>query len=66
MKYNLKYYINNVVDKPWNNHLLLAIFVYTEKNLDVRTIEKYISTINPRLSDLFQYFNLTEMERSEY
>lgn len=58
---NLKYYVKNVADKPWCNHLLLTIFVYKEKNLDVRTIKTLLSTINPRLSDLFQYFNLTEL-----
>lgn len=34
----LKYYINNVVDKPWNNHLFLVMLVYREKNVDVETI----------------------------
>ena len=32
---NLKYYINQVVDKPWNNHLLLAMLIYADKNSDV-------------------------------
>ncbi|MDD9311561.1 site-specific integrase [Cytobacillus firmus] len=57
----LKYYINNVVDKPWNNHLFLIMLVYVEKNSDVRTILEVIKVLNPRLRDLFDYFRLTEM-----
>ncbi|MGG3471588.1 tyrosine-type recombinase/integrase [Neobacillus pocheonensis] len=60
---NLKFYIKNVVDKPWNNHLLLAMLVYTEKNLDVITINQSIKIINPRLRNLFEYFDLIEFER---
>ncbi|HHT7007656.1 MULTISPECIES: site-specific integrase [Bacillus cereus group] len=57
----LKYYINHVVDKPWNNHIFLIMIVYKEKNLDVKTIEKTINVINLRLRNLFDYFHLTEM-----
>lgn len=57
----LKYYINYVVDKPWNNHIFLIMMVYKEKNLDVKTIEKIINIINSRLRNLFDYFHLTEM-----
>ncbi|MBM7633990.1 tyrosine-type recombinase/integrase [Geomicrobium sediminis] len=58
----LKYYINKVVDKPWNNHMFLAIIVYFEKNTDVRTIYKVLADINPRLCNLFKYFHLTKMK----
>ena len=41
------------------------ILVCKEKNLDVRTTKNLIRTINPRLSDLFDYFQLTEMSDSD-
>ncbi|WP_378937332.1 hypothetical protein [Metabacillus herbersteinensis] len=58
----LKYYINNVVDKPWNNHLFFALLVYREKNVDVQTNYNVVRIISTRLSNLFEYFYLTEME----
>lgn len=58
----LKYYINNVVDKPWNNHIFLAMLVYTEKKLDVKTITDLLKTLNVRLRGLFEYFNLTQLK----
>lgn len=58
---NLKYYIRQVADKPWNNHLLLAVLVYADKNLDVKTIRELTKTINPRLRNIFKAFNLKEI-----
>ncbi|PEP12644.1 integrase [Bacillus pseudomycoides] len=58
----LKYYINKMVDKPWNNHLFLALLVFKERNLNVETIVTMIQHINSRLRDLFIYFNLTDWE----
>ncbi len=58
----LKYYVNKAVDKPWNNHLFLAMLVYTEKNVDVMTIYYLVFIISKRLNDLFKYFHLTKME----
>ena len=59
---NLNYYINQVVDKPWNNYVLFAIFVYGDNNLDPETINNICWTINPRLNNLFKFFHLTEMK----
>lgn len=58
---NLKYFINQVIDKPWNNHLLLIIFVYTDKNSDVRSIKNTMLYLNPRLNNLFDVFYLDKM-----
>lgn len=57
----LKYYINNVVDKPWNNHIFLVMIAYRERNADVGTIVHVIRSVHPRLRDLFDYFHLTRM-----
>lgn len=58
---NMNYYIRNIVDKPWNNHLFLLILVYSDKNADVVTINNLIGTISPRLNDLFDVFHLRSM-----
>ncbi|ASS97561.1 site-specific integrase [Peribacillus simplex] len=58
----LKYFINNVVDKPWKDHLFLLMLFYREKNSNVRYIYRIVATINRRLSHLFEYYHLTEME----
>lgn len=58
----LKFYINNTIDKPWNNHLFLAMLVCTEKNLDFASIHLMVSIINSRLIDLFTLYNLTELQ----
>ncbi|WP_420792436.1 site-specific integrase [Bacillus cereus] len=60
-KINLKYFLNHVAYKPWNNHLLLAIYVYADKNSDERTIRNLMLQINPRLTDLFNVFHLSKM-----
>ncbi|WP_420488300.1 site-specific integrase [Gottfriedia acidiceleris] len=57
----MNYYIRNVVDKPWNNHLILSILIYTDGNSDVRTIEHLINLMNPRLIDLFNVFHFNKM-----
>ncbi|WP_410255504.1 site-specific integrase [Bacillus cereus] len=58
----LKYYIKNVIDKPWNNHLFLAMLVYVEKNVDVATVVSVLQKINSRLRDLFDYFKLSDIQ----
>ncbi|QED50013.1 site-specific integrase [Cytobacillus dafuensis] len=58
---NMKYYIHNVVDKPWNNHLLLVIYVYSDNNADVGTIYNVIGNIHSRLKDIFDVFQLENM-----
>jgi hypothetical protein len=57
----LKYFVNQVRDKPWNNHLLLGMLVYTNKNADVSTILNIIITINSRLKNFFEFFQLKDM-----
>jgi hypothetical protein len=55
---NLNYYLNQLVDMPWNDHLLLSILVYADTNVDVKTINNVISGIHPRLNDIFGVFQL--------
>ena len=58
---NLQYFINQIIDKPWNNHLLLTIFVYTDRNSDVQSTKKILEVLNSRLKNLFDVFHLDYM-----
>nr|WP_318241030.1 site-specific integrase [Ureibacillus galli] len=60
---NMNYYIRNVVDKPWNNHLLLSVLVYTDKKADVRSISILIENLNPRFNNLFEVFQLNNITK---
>lgn len=59
---NLNHYIRNIAEKPWNNHLLLAIYVDVDKNLDVQTIRKSMGIIHSRLNNIFESFHLNSMK----
>lgn len=58
----LKYYINQVLEKPWNNHLLLTLLVYADKNSDARTIYNIILNLNPRIANIVEFFEFTEFD----
>ncbi len=58
---NLNYYIRYIAEKPWNNHLLLALYVYVDKNLDVGTISNVSTIMHVRLNDIFKSFHLLNM-----
>ncbi|PES74617.1 integrase [Bacillus cereus] len=55
---NLKYFVNRVLDKPWNNHLLFGILVHADRNIDVATIHNVAKDNNARLKNLFDFFQL--------
>ncbi|MDH4616591.1 site-specific integrase [Brevibacillus sp. AY1] len=57
---NIQYFINNVIDMPWCNHFLLAVFIQTDRNLDPRTIGK-LFRIQPRMKELFQIYSIPTM-----
>lgn len=59
---SLKNYFRQVIDKPWNNHLLLAALINTDKNLDARYIFEITKNINIRLKNLFEDFHLIDMK----
>jgi len=58
---NLNYFINEVLDKPWNNHMFLSMMVYADRNTDVRTITSVMVKTHPRLKELFNLFLLKDM-----
>ncbi|MDA1538311.1 site-specific integrase [Bacillus cereus group sp. TH244-1LC] len=57
----LKYFINNCIDKPWINHLLLVILTSVDRNLYAQTLRTLIHSTHPRLNDIFRAFNLNKM-----
>lgn len=59
---NLNYYIRNVAEKPWNNHILLCILVYSDNNADVKTISTLLAILHPRFKNLFEVFQLISMK----
>lgn len=59
----LNYYVRQVLDKPWNNHLYLVMLVGVEKNLGPQTINDHIITPNARMKDLFEHYHLTEFHQ---
>ncbi|MCM3342572.1 hypothetical protein M3650_29105 [Paenibacillus sp. MER TA 81-3] len=58
---NIKYFINQIMDMPWCNHLLLYMLVNTDRNLDPRSIELHLQSIHSRMRDLFQFYSIQEM-----
>ena len=56
---NIKYYVRNIINKPWNNHFLLIIFCYVNKNADVLTIRNRIMSLNARFNTLFKIYRLS-------
>lgn len=60
-KRNLRYFVSNCIDKPWNNHLLLTMLVQTDRNLDPGTVYHRVRAIHPRMEDLFSTYSLHNM-----
>ncbi|WP_423243282.1 site-specific integrase [Bacillus toyonensis] len=58
---NLNYFVSQMLDKPWNNHLLLMMMVSVDNNKDVQTIYNILKTIHPRMKDFFNAFSLEDM-----
>ncbi|MEF9464099.1 site-specific integrase [Priestia megaterium] len=58
---NIKYFLKNVLDQPWNNHLLLSIFIQTDNQLETISILTTCGKINSRLKDIFHSFSLKNM-----
>lgn len=56
------YFIRNVIDKPWNNQLLLLTLICEDKYYDVESNYRLIRLFNPRFTDIFNAFQLNEMK----
>ncbi|MGK5507555.1 site-specific integrase [Brevibacillus formosus] len=58
---NIKYFINQIIEMPWCNHLLLAILIQADRNLDSATTDKMLNSIHSRMNDLFHFYSIQEM-----
>jgi integrase len=59
---SLSYFIRNVIEKPWKEHLLFIMFVYTDRQNDARTVLLALQTLNPKLTFIFDEFVIREMK----
>jgi hypothetical protein len=57
---NIKTFINGCFNKPWANHIFLAMMVMNDNNLDPGTINNMF-TLGNRLGNIFAEFKLNEM-----
>lgn len=57
---NLTFFTRQVLDKPWANHLMLAILGQVNQNKDYSTIRNLLQN-NSRFTDLFHAFGLSSM-----
>lgn len=58
---NIKYFINQIIEMPWRNHLLLAVLIQADRNLDPATNYLMLKSIHPRIKDLFHFYSIQEM-----
>ncbi|HGA0510733.1 TPA: site-specific integrase [Bacillus pacificus] len=54
----IKYFLNQCLGTPWQNQLLLAMFIGGDRNLDAQTVFNNIRNINVRLKDIFHAYDL--------
>ncbi|PES09330.1 integrase, partial [Bacillus anthracis] len=54
----IKYFLNQCLDTPWQNQLLLAMLIGRDRNLDARTVYDNIRHINVRIKDIFHVYDL--------
>ena len=54
----VKYFLNQCLDTPWQNHLLLVMLICGDRNYDTQTVCNINRYINVRLNDIFYAYNL--------
>jgi len=57
----MKYLHNNCLKYDWRNHLLLAVLIEADTNLDAYTVYNRIKSLHTRLKDIFKVFSLAKM-----
>lgn len=53
---------NNVVGKPWADHVALAALVLTARRRQANTVKRILAAISPRLADLFPALGYESMQ----
>lgn len=63
---SLRYYVTNVVDTSWKNHMGLSLLCVTDRKLSPQSIYNLMSNINSKLKNLFTAASLNEMSEFNY
>lgn len=63
---SLRYFVKNVLDSPWQNHLGLSLLCVTDRKLTPQSIYNLMSNINARLKCFFKEAELISMESFNY
>lgn len=54
----IKYFLNQCLNTPWKNQLLLYMLISGERNLDNHGIRVVTGTLNRRFREIFQAYDL--------
>ncbi|MED1596216.1 MULTISPECIES: tyrosine-type recombinase/integrase [Bacillus] len=54
----VKYFLNQCLDTPWQNQLLLYMLISGDRNLDTNSIANQLRTLCPRFKDIFHTYEL--------
>jgi integrase len=57
----IRYIFRYVVGKPWANHITLAAAVLFARNLDVQSVERFVTSLHLRFSAIFETYGLKSM-----
>ncbi len=60
---SIGYLDRNVVGKPWADHLTLAAAVLSAQRYDVSTVRHTLTSVNVRLTQLFQVLQIESLEQ---
>ncbi|WP_138751399.1 tyrosine-type recombinase/integrase [Paenibacillus sinopodophylli] len=63
---SLRYFVSNVVDTSWQNHMGLSLLCVSDRKLSPQSIYNLMSNINARLKNLFDAASLNEMTEFNY
>jgi hypothetical protein len=61
-KKQFTYFLNNIIDTPWANHLVLNTLCLYARNLTVNSIYNLVSTVNNRLILIFEEAQIDSMD----
>lgn len=56
----LKYFVKNIAELPWANHLALEMLVTTMQNLSPDTVNRTFKILSNRFKDIFSRFELVD------
>ncbi|HFK1475674.1 site-specific integrase [Bacillus pacificus] len=57
----INYFLNQCLNKPWKNHILLEIFIDADRNMDTQSIITVLKIVDKRIRDIFHVYNLKDI-----